>query len=240
MPRVVTAGCAQPDAAGHRRLGRVVRDHVLVGMDAGIVQRSLGLLPADLCGAQIHQHQVVVGAAADQAEALSAAVRSPAPGHYRGSAGSILLNSGCSASPKATALAAITCISGPPWVPGKTALSMCFARSSLHRIKPPRGPRSVLCVVDGDDVAVRHRVGVQPGGHQPGDVRHIHHQAGAHRIGNLAQAREVEPARVGAGACHNQLGLVLQRQSQPGRRSRCAPSRVNAVVDEVDTACRRS
>ncbi len=34
---------AQPDSAGHRRFCRVVRDHVLVGMDAGTVQDRLRL-----------------------------------------------------------------------------------------------------------------------------------------------------------------------------------------------------
>ena len=57
------------------------------------------------------------------------------------------LNSGCNASPNATAFAAITCIKGPPWIPGNTALSIAFAYSSLHKIIPPRGPRNVLCVV---------------------------------------------------------------------------------------------
>ena len=41
----------------------------------------------------------------------------------------------------------MTCMSGPPWMPGKTLLSIAFACSSRHRIMPPRGPRSVLCVV---------------------------------------------------------------------------------------------
>ena len=34
-----------------------------------------------------------------------------------------VLYSGSKASPKATALAAITCSSGPPWIPGNTAES---------------------------------------------------------------------------------------------------------------------
>ena len=44
-------------------------------------------------------------------------------------------------------MAAITCISGPPWMPGKTDLSIAFACSSRQRIIPPRGPRRVLWVV---------------------------------------------------------------------------------------------
>ena len=57
------------------------------------------------------------------------------------------LNAGERSSPKATAFAAMTCSNGPPCMPGKTALSIAFAYSSLHIIIPPRGPRRVLCVV---------------------------------------------------------------------------------------------
>ncbi len=47
----------------------------------------------------------------------------------------------------ATALAAITCISGPPWIPGKIAELIGFSYSAFIRITPPRGPRRLLCVV---------------------------------------------------------------------------------------------
>ena len=57
------------------------------------------------------------------------------------------LYSGVRASPRAIALAAITCIRGPPWMPGKTAELIFFSSSGLQKITPPRGPRSVLWVV---------------------------------------------------------------------------------------------
>ena len=41
----------------------------------------------------------------------------------------------------------MTCMSGPPWMPGKTARSRSLANSSLHITMPARGPRSVLWVV---------------------------------------------------------------------------------------------
>src|SRR5207253_2080767 len=41
----------------------------------------------------------------------------------------------------------MTCISGPPWLPGNTEALIVFAWASRKRIIPPRGPRSVLCVV---------------------------------------------------------------------------------------------
>ena len=66
------------------------------------------------------------------------------------------LNSGSSASLNATALAAITCISGPPWMPGNTIDCSFFSISSaaspmpalLATMMPPRGPRRVLWVVE--------------------------------------------------------------------------------------------
>ena len=58
-------------------------------------------------------------------------------------------NSGVAASLNAVALAAITCMSGPPCCPGKTAVLIFFAMSaSFVRMKPERGPPIVLCTVE--------------------------------------------------------------------------------------------
>ena len=73
-------------------------------------------------------------------------------------------HSGCRISLKATALAAMTCSSGPPCMPGKTAessncdiiftspfgvvLPQGLGKSLPIRMIPPRGPRSVLWVVE--------------------------------------------------------------------------------------------
>ena len=76
------------------------------------------------------------------------------------------------------------------------------------------GARPAQRLVGGgsDDVGVLAGVGMQARGHQPGDVRHVHHQDRAHRIGGLAEAREIQRARVGAAAGDDHLGLVLERQ----------------------------
>ena len=42
----------------------------------------------------------------------------------------------------------MTWLSGPPCIPGKTARSTACACSSRQRMKPERGPASVLCVVE--------------------------------------------------------------------------------------------
>ena len=58
------------------------------------------------------------------------------------------MNDGSAAILKATAFAAMTCSSGPPCWPGKTAELIFLAiAGSLDRMTPPRGPPSVLCVV---------------------------------------------------------------------------------------------
>jgi len=60
-----------------------------------------------------------------------------------------LIKSDFIANLKAVPFAAIICISGPPWIPGNTALLTFIAISSFCvKIKPPRGPRNVLWVVD--------------------------------------------------------------------------------------------
>jgi hypothetical protein len=84
------------------------------------------------------------------------------------------LNSGVAAILKAAALAAMTCMSGPPCWPGNTADWNFFANSSVPaRIMPPRGPASVLCVVEVTTCASGTGFGCRPGGDEPAEVRHV-------------------------------------------------------------------
>jgi hypothetical protein len=61
----------------------------------------------------------------------------------------------------------------------------------------------------GDDVGIGHRVGVQAGGDEPGEVGHVDHQVGADGVGDGPEALEVEEAGVGAPAGEQQLRLAL-------------------------------
>ncbi|MPM61485.1 hypothetical protein SDC9_108345 [bioreactor metagenome] len=63
-----------------------------------------------------------------------------------------------------------------------------------------------------DHVRVGHGGGVQPGGHQPRDMGHIHHQEGAHGVRDPAEAFKVDQAGIGGGAGHDHARPVLQRQ----------------------------
>ena len=43
----------------------------------------------------------------------------------------------------------------------------------------------------GDHVGVGDRGWMEPGGHQAGDVSHVHEQVGPHLVGDLREALEV-------------------------------------------------
>ena len=76
-------------------------------------------------------------------------------------------------------------------------------------IMPPRAPPSVLWIVVVTTSAYGHRVGVQAGGDEAREVGHVDHQERADGVGDLAEALEVEEARVGRPAGEQQLRLAL-------------------------------
>jgi hypothetical protein len=86
----------------------------------------------------------------------------------------------------------------------------------------------------GHHLGHRHRVGVQPGRHQAGDVGHVHHQGRPDLPGDLGELVELERAGVGAGAHHQELRLVLARQ--PGHLGHVEPlvGLVQAVGDDLE------
>ena len=65
----------------------------------------------------------------------------------------------------------------------------------------------------GDHVRVRHGGGMQSGGDQAGEVRHVDHQVGADLVGDAAELGEVELPRIGRPAGQDQLRPVLPGQS---------------------------
>ena len=74
---------------------------------------------------------MIVGAAGDNAQPFFLERVGKSLGVFQHFVFDSRLKDGWSASPKETALAAMTCISGPPCVPGKTALSIFLAYSPL-------------------------------------------------------------------------------------------------------------
>ena len=141
-----------------------------------------------------------------------------------------------SASPNATALAAMTCSSGPPCVPGNTDLSMSLASSAIDRMSPARGPRSVLCVVLVTTCACGTGDGYRPDGDQAGEVRHVHQELGADLVGDGAEGGEVDDAGIGAAAGDEQRGPFAQRQVAHLVVVDAAGGRIDAVVHRLPDA----
>jgi hypothetical protein len=69
--------------------------------------------------------------------------------------------------------------------------------------KDHAGARAAQRLVRGgsDDVGVLAGVRIQSRRHQTGEVRHVHQENRADGIGDLAEALEIDDARVGAAAC---------------------------------------
>ena len=61
----------------------------------------------------------------------------------------------------------------------------------------------------GHHMRIRHRRGVQPCGHQAGNVSHIHPQISSYLIGNGTEPGKINGSGIGRGASHNHLGLAL-------------------------------
>ena len=95
-------------------------------------------------GAQVDEHQVVVGAAGHEAEALL----HERVGQRRRVAHDlvrVVAERGSAASRNATALPAMTCSSGPPCQPGNTALSIALRVLGLAEDRSRRAGRAGSC-----------------------------------------------------------------------------------------------
>ena len=62
-------------------------------------------------------------------------------------------------------------------------------------------------------MGVRQRARMQPGGDEPGEMGHVDHEIGADGVGDGAEAREVDDARIGRAAGDDQSRLVLLGQA---------------------------
>ena len=57
---------------------------------------------------------------------------------------------------------------------------------------------------------------MEAGGHQAGDVRHVHHERRTHLLGNRAERRKIDDPRVRAGSRNDHLGPGRQRLASQG------------------------
>ena len=119
-------------------------------------------------------------------------------------------------SPKATALAAITCISGGLLVkPGKTAeLIFLPFLAAIRLTRLPCGARSVLCVVVVTKFPAKwDRADVLAGGDEPGDVGHIDHKQGADFLADFLEPGKLDLGVIALALCgDDQFRFRCRRQ----------------------------
>ena len=213
-PRIVAGGRADPDPRGDRRRPLVERDGVAVDGDLHLGEPLLGVLARPLRRAQVDLQQVRVGAAGEHVEPALAGASRPACRRSRAPGVWYSRKASVAAIRKQVAFAAIVCSSGPPCMPGKTARSIAWACSSRQRMKPARGPASVLCVVEVTKWQSLTGFGCSPAATRPGEVRHVAEQQRADLVGDLAEAVGLDRARVGRAAADDQLRPVLLGQRE--------------------------
>jgi potassium/hydrogen antiporter len=179
---------------------------------------------ASALNAQIDQHQVIVRAAGcDPVAALRISALAQRTAFFT-TCCEYVLNSGRSASPNATAFARMMCISGPPCVPGNTALSIFLAiSSSFVRINPPRGPRSVLCVVVVTMCACGNGEGCTPAATSPAMCAMSAISSAPHLIRDCAELREINRPRIRAVAAHAASWACARGTPSAPRRNQSAP-----------------
>ena len=123
-------------------------------------------------------------------------------------------NASVAAIRKQVAFAAITCCSGPPCIPGKTARSIACACSSRQRTKPARGPASVLCVVEVTKSQSLTGFGCSPAATSPAKCA-MSHQSSAPTSSAIARnSPRLDRARIGGAAADDQLRPVLLRERE--------------------------
>ncbi len=202
---------ADADAARDHRRILIERNRVLVDRDAGLAERRLGHLARDAFREHVHEHQVVVGAAADEAESRSdQRAREPLR------VGHDLLLVGDERRLRRLFEA------------DRLGRDDVHQRTALHAGKDR--PVEILCVllaaqdqpasrpaqrlVRGcrDEIGMGHRAGMHARGDQSGDVRHVGENRRADSVGRDANAREIDHARIRAGADDDHLRTMLVGQ----------------------------
>ena len=103
---------------------------------------------------------------------------------------------------KATALAAMTCGSGPPSTSGQPR-STCSLNSCVAQHQPPPRPAQGLVRRGRHDMGIRDRIEFSLehlAGHQAREVGHVDHEDRADPVGDRAHPGVVDVARIGAEA----------------------------------------
>ena len=126
----------------------------------------------------------------------------------------------------------MTCISGPPWMPGKMLLFTALANGSFDSTSPPRGPRSVLWVVVVTSSASGTGEGWRPAATSPAMCAMSTSSTAPTPSAISRKAPKSKTAGVGRSADHDDLRPVLLRQRLHLPEVDALGGAVQAVVDD--------
>ena len=199
---------AEPDAGGHERLFRIERNAVLVAGEPGADQRLLRDVALHALRPEIDQHQMVVGAAGDDVEAAALQRRRKRP-RILDDALRIDLEVGPQRLAERDRLRGDDMHQRPALQAGEDR-RVDLLRDLLVVGEDQAAARTAQRLVRGrrDDMRMRDRRRMHAAGDEPGEMRHVDHQIGADRIGDLAEALEIPDARIGRAAGDDELRLV--------------------------------
>ena len=129
----------------------------------------------------------------------------------------------------------MTCISGPPWMPGKIAeFTFLAISSSFGQDHAAAGAAQRLVRGRGRDMGVREGRGVEPGRDEAREMGHVDQQEGADAVGDLAHPGEVDDPRDRRAAGDEHLRLVLGRERRDLVVVDQAVLLAHAVLDRVE------
>jgi len=182
----------------------------------GLAEGGLGLLARQALGAQVDQHDMALGAAADDAQAaLGQRLRQHAGvGHHLHLVG---LELGRQRLLEGHRLGRDHVHQRPALDAGEDG-AVDLLGDGLVVGQHDAAARATQALVGGarHHVGVGHRVGIDAGGDEAGVMRDVDHEDGAHGLGHAGEAFEVDAQAVGAGAGDDELGPVLVGQALHG------------------------
>src|ERR1035437_2035534 len=195
-----TGGSRRPDADARGDVGRVFveRNGVLVDGDADLIEEVLGLFARHAEGRDVHEHQVVVGAAGDDTGALfgQGLRQELRVGDRLALVLAVLLGCG---ELQGHGLGRDDVHQRAALRPGEDALVDGFAQALAAEDQTAARATESLVGSGRDDVSVREWAGVQPRRDEPCDMRHVHEEQCVHAPRNVAEPVEVERAGGGGG-----------------------------------------
>src|SRR5579884_3673715 len=195
---------AQADAVGVEGRAPVIGERVAVDGDAHLVERVLHRLALELVGSQVDEHEVVVGAAADQDDVAPAQPGGErlGVGHH---VGCVLLEFRLHALVQHHRLGGDGVVVRAALGAGEHRLVDRVGVLGLAEDHAAPGTAHRLVGGEGDEVRMRHRARMRTAGHQPGEVGHVDQQVRTDLPGDAGEGLEVEDAGIGAVAGDDHL-----------------------------------